>query len=346
MKESPANRSQVLVLGMDTFARKNIIKIRELEAEGYAYTIVANDQRGDSRAIFDAQGFEASRLIVVKGLGEKLRTAWRLLRAGGWHHVELYPAGRMAVAYLAFMKALRRPFIVIERGDVGCMSQYNFLVRLALKTAYRWAELVVFKETYMEAPLRRLTRAPLIFLPNCVAEAAPGAEPERDIDFLWVNRLIPERKIAWVIAGVGRLDGRRLLVLGAEDESSRPPGSDRVTILGFVDPAPYYRRARYFCLPASIVFANNSLLEAMSSGVVPIVTESPGVGLLVEDGVNGIVTAFDEAAYGAGMARAATLGEDEWRRLSAAAVATVREKYSVEAWTRQMADVYARLDPA
>jgi glycosyltransferase involved in cell wall biosynthesis len=336
----------VLILGLNTFARKNVVQIRSLESQGYAFTVVTNDQFGDSRAIFEAQGFAASRLIVVKGFGEKLRTAWRLLRAGGFHHVELGAVGRLAVAYLLMLKALRRPFIVIERGDIGCMGQYSFVVRSALKTAYRWAELVVFKETYMEAPLRRLTRAPLVFIPNCVGQADAPAEADRDIDFLWANRLIPERKVAWAARAMGELAGHRLVILGAEDEDSRASGSERVTILGFVDPAPYYRRARFFCLPASIVFGNNALLEAMSFGVVPVVTEAPGVERVVEDGVNGIVTPFDEAAYGEGMARAASLGEAEWRRLSANAVATVREKYSVEAWTRKMADVYARLDAA
>jgi glycosyltransferase involved in cell wall biosynthesis len=74
-----------------------------------------------------------------------------------------------------------------------------------------------------------------------------------------------------------------------------------------------------------------------------VVTEAPGVERIVENGVNGIVTRFDEEAYRDGMARAAALGEEEWLAMSRKAVETVREKYSVEAWTRTMADVYARV---
>ena len=206
----------------------------------------------------------------------------------------------MALAYLLMLKALRVPFIVIERGDIGCIGRYGLFVRLALRIAYRWADLVIFKEPYMEAPLRRLTKAPLHFVPNCVDRAEPSRGEERDIDFLWVNRLIPEREIGWVTGAMRQapLRGRNLFVLGAaESEKAMVPQEPDVSVLGFIEPTPYYRRARFFCLPASIVFGNNALLEAMSFGVVPVVTDAPGVERLLEDGVNGMDELQQSAAF-------------------------------------------------
>lgn len=346
MNEAHTHSRHVLILGLDTFARKNIVQVAALEAEGYAFTVVTNDQRGDSRAIFDAQGFTASRLVVVRGWRVKIATAWRQLRAGPLHHVELVGAGRMLPAYLLMLKLLRIPFLVVERGDIGCLDRYGPLTRASLKLAYRLATRIVYKETYMEAPLRALTAAPLDFVPNCVAAAAVPEGERREIDFLWVNRLVPERRIDWLTAAFGEppLSGLRLAILGANaPERLSAPGA-KAEILPFTDPRAHYRASRFFCLPSSIVFGNNSLLEAMAAGVVPVVTQAPGVELIVEDGVNGIVSAFDEESYRRGLERAATLGDDEWRRLSRKAVETVRERYSVPAWTRRMADVYGRLD--
>src|SRR5690606_30158578 len=57
---------------------------------------------------------------------------------------------------------------------------------------------------------------------------------------------------------------------------------DRVEIAGFVaHPEEYYRRARIFVLPADIIFANYSLLEAMSHGVVPLVGDGEGAERIV-----------------------------------------------------------------
>jgi glycosyltransferase involved in cell wall biosynthesis len=347
MKEATSQPRHVLILGLDTFARKNIIQIRALEAEGYAFTIVTNDQRGDSRAIFDAQGFAASRLVIVRRLSQKLATAWRLLRTLPLHHVELGAAGRMASAYLLMLKMLRIPVLVIERGDVGFRASYDALTRVNLRLAYRFATRIIYLETYMKALLAGLTDAPLDFIPNCVAPARDGEPRARPVDFLWVNRVIPERKIEWLLDAFDQppLSAHRLVLLGVEDGelARRRPATANVEIHPFIDPQGYYEGSRFFCLPSSIVFANNSLLEAMAAGVVPVVTEAPGVELLVEDGVNGIVTPFDEDAYREGLMRATALGEDEWRRLSRNAAETVRERYSIEAWTRKMAEVYDRL---
>jgi glycosyltransferase involved in cell wall biosynthesis len=208
----------------------------------------------------------------------------------------------------------------------------------------------------MEKPLKEMSRSPLHFIPNCVERAPRQSDQRRSIDFLWVNRIIPERKAEWVVSALRDpvLAHASLTLLGIETRSNLPghvkeeqarllaAGGGNITLLPFADPGQYYERAKFFCLPGTIVFGNNSLLEAMASGVVPLVTEAPGVELIIEDGVNGFVTALDEQAYRDAMARAAAMTDADWRRISESAMATVQDKYSVQAWTRKMADVYAR----
>lgn len=357
---SPPGPGDVLILNLDTFAAKNVAQIRLLEAEGWSFTIATNDSRGTSRAIFEAAGFRRSRLVVLGAMPGKIAAVARLLAGRRFHHVELYPAGRLALLYLLLLKALRHRIVVIERGDIGSLHLYDALTRFTVKFAYRLADLILYKETYMEAALARLSRAPLAFVPNCVERRPAEPRHGRRTDFLWANRVVPQRRPEWVAEAMAdpRLAGRSLTMLGVEPDTSLdghlPPRQRRlrrldaanVAIHGFVDPEPHYRAARFFCLPSSVVFGNNALLEAMASGLVPIVTAAPGVERIVEDGVNGFVVAFDETAYREAMVRAAALAEPEWRALSDKALETVREKYSVEAWTRMMADVYARVGAA
>ncbi|HEX9931944.1 MAG TPA: glycosyltransferase family 4 protein [Allosphingosinicella sp.] len=351
---------EVLILNLDVFAKKNVTQIHALEAEGYAFTIASNDLRSDSRAIFDREGFARSRLILMSGLFGRLATSWKLLRAKRYNHVEFYVVGHLAIPYLLMVKLLRQRMAVVERGDIGIYSHYNPVLRAGMRLAYKLADLIIYKEVYMAEPLKRFTSAPLVMVPNCVAERPVNRERARTLDFLWVNRTIPQRRPEWAAAAMRdpRLSDRRLVMLGMETRASLEPHiavrqerllavvGPNITLEGFVDPEAYYPAARFFCLPSSIVFGNNSLLEAMASGVVPVVTEAPGVERIVEDGVNGIVTAFDEGSYREGMARAAALSEEEWLAMSRNAVETVRQKYSVEAWTRSMADVYARVKAA
>ena len=356
---APAQCREVLILNLNTFAAKNVSQIRLMQEEGYDFTIVTHDSQSRSRQIFEDSGFRRSKLVILGGgIAKVSRSIAFLLRR--WHHVELYPAGRMAILYLLAIKLLRHRLLVIERGDIDSLEYYDRLTRLSLKLAYRLADCVVYKETYMEARLKAFTNAPLAFIPNCIESRAPSPKDNRPIDFLWVNRVIPQRRPEWVAEALGdpRLAGRELLMLGVEPEAELESHlSDRqrligstvatgVSIRGFVDPTPYYGKSRFFCLPATVVFGNNALLEAMASGVVPIVTEAPGVDLIIENGVNGFVTAFDESEYRDVMVRAAGLTAEEWQTMSGKAVETVRENYSPQTWTRRMAAVYDRLNAA
>lgn len=353
---TPAERD-VLILNLDTFARKNVLQIAALEQQGWTFTVVTNDQRGDSARIFGEQRFLRSRILVSAGsLWGKVRLAVHTIRRFGRHHVELYAAGRMTFVALLLFKLLRRKYVVVERGDIGCLADYDAASKLALKLAYRFADAVVYKETYMLELLRPLTAAPLFFVPNCVdppPEAVPG-HGARTVDFLWVNRITPQRRANWLARALNdpRFGRSKARILGLEERASLPAflkaqqdelrnlSGERVELLGFLDPAPHYLDARFFCLPSSIVFGNNSLIEAMARGVVPIVTEAPGVELIVQDGVNGIVSAFDEDAYREALLRAAALDAEAWTRLSKAARATVEAEYSPRIWVSRMAGVY------
>lgn len=359
-RSEPASGTRhVLILNIDTFAAKNVSQIRLLEAVGYDFTVVTPDARGTSRWVFDAQGFARSRLMVVRGIGGKIRKTLGLLFRSRFHHVEFYPGGRLAPLYLIAMKLLRHKVVVVERGDIGSIHLYDRVTRLSLRIAYRAADFVIYKEPYMAQLLRSFTAAPLLFAPN---SGTPSVGPlrshrDRSIDFLWVNRMTVQRRPEWFVRALREpsLAGCSAAMLGFNEAADLPAGlrarqdairsqaGVNVRLEGFIDPQPLYPQARFFCVPSELVFGNNSMLEAMAHGVVPIVTRSPGIEAVVRDGLNGFVTALDESAYRDCMVRAAALAPEEWATLSAAARSTIERDYSPEAWQSRMAEHYRRI---
>lgn len=70
--------------------------------------------------------------------------------------------------------------------------------------------------------------------------------------------------------------------------------NNRIKWIGFcIDVSDYYRAADFFCLPSSNEGMSASLVEAMASGVVPIVTPVSGSADLVIDGTNGSYVTAD-----------------------------------------------------
>ncbi|HEX7955831.1 MAG TPA: glycosyltransferase, partial [Pyrinomonadaceae bacterium] len=130
-------------------------------------------------------------------------------------------------------------------------------------------------------------------------------------------------RAAWRLAVVGDGEWRGELEAQAAALGITP----RVHFTGVVeDPHPFYRAAGLFVLPSRVEGMSNALLEAMSHGLAPVVSDgAPGLTELVEDGVTGLVVPVDDpTALAEALGR---LADDEGlrRRLGRAARARVEE---------------------
>jgi glycosyltransferase involved in cell wall biosynthesis len=277
--------------------------------------------------------------------------------------VELYVGGRFAIVHALLCRLTRIPLLVVERGDLlMCQRRvYGRMTRMSVYGCYALATRIWYKEPYMAEFFRRRFPRRSTMLPNGVPLAEPSAATEpRDIDLLWVNRVIPERHPDWFARALAaRSDVTSAFVLGFADEDAQPERVSRlerevrtildglagVVCLPFCSPEPFFGRSRFFVLPADVVFGNYALLEAMSHGVVPVVSASAGVELVVVDGVNGIVCRHDENGLADGLTRALNLSVEQWQEMSHASIEVVRSRFSLEVWGRQLLALYAELDP-
>jgi glycosyltransferase involved in cell wall biosynthesis len=89
---------------------------------------------------------------------------------------------------------------------------------------------------------------------------------------------------------------------------------------------------------------SNSLLEAMSHAVPPLVSRVSGVEDMLVDGVSGLLfNAGDWDAYVATLRAAIEMPRDTRRRLGHAAAQTIRDRFSMDYVAEQHLALYARL---
>lgn len=350
---------KVLVLGIDTFAAKNILQVESMARLGYSYTIATTDTFGDSTEFFNQLSTADHTMVVLsKNAFVRLAQLKKMLDDGPYNHVELYAAGRFTLFYMMFLRYYQCRWIVVERGDIGALKSYPRLTRYLARTAYKAATAVWYKEPYMRPLLRQLGAKRLYFVPNAATVHDTAATCPRDLDFLWANRLIGMRHPEWIIHALKdkKLAGCKAAMLGFQDDAQcdaatrrlqnyiRSNCPDTLELRPFIDPRPWYCRARFFLLPARLAFGNNALLEAMACGVIPLVTESPGIRDLITDGVNGFIVQRDETAFQEAMSEAYQLDPSRQERMSRAAITVIKDQFGLDSWTDRTRQMYDELD--
>lgn len=338
--------SAILLVNWVTISRKQVYQLAEMGRAGHQVVALTNNLLGDSARWVGAAGDSAVFVQQPPGLWARLKQLRAIVR----HHSPVRcaivpPEGRYSVFALAALRLWGVPVVCVEWGSIARLADIPAFTRWGMRRCYRHAQVVWFKEPYMEPLLRGLTRQPLHFLPNAVEmpETAVRSFAERQTLFAWANRLVAGRSPEWFVKAANQIapvTARHAVLMGllpeqvddAMQQRCQALAGPSVSLAPFGDPLPLWADSRFFVLAADQVFGNNALLESMAAGVVPIVTESPGVSQVVQHGVNGWVCARTEAALEAAMSHAQSLSEAEWQRMSVAAREHVAKHYSTRGW--------------
>jgi glycosyltransferase involved in cell wall biosynthesis len=117
-----------------------------------------------------------------------------------------------------------------------------------------------------------------------------------------------------------------------------------LTVLSFIsNPSEFYKKARFFVLPAEVVFANNALLEAMSYGVVPLISRQSGSELIVEDGVSGFLFDHNQESFKEAMLKAFKISNEAYLKMSFAAIEQIKMRFSSDTYYVQLQIMYNKL---
>ncbi|MGB0719449.1 MAG: glycosyltransferase [Bdellovibrionales bacterium] len=201
---------------------------------------------------------------------------------------------------------LKTRVIISERNDPARQSFGRFWDILRVMS-YRFADCVTANSQNAVFKAKQyVSDNKMHFIPNGLSDVCDDSV-SKECEILIVGRLHPQKnhKILlqafeiisknynnWrlVIAGDGALRGDLI------KQSQGLKISNKADFLGLVkDPAPLYARASIFVLPSLHEGTPNALLEAMSHGVPPIISDAcEGAFPYVTDGISGLIVPVND----------------------------------------------------
>lgn len=337
---------KVVILGIDNFSKKNSSQIVCLNNNGFKATVFTNDSLGNSSNIFFAERDDNNLFVLKNTFLSRIFQVYSYLRFHNKNvnHAEVYPGGRFAPFYVLLCKIFGIKIIAVERGDLVDWSEYTRLYKSLLKIVYKYSNVVWYRELYMKKALLDLGVKKIVFIHNCVENKKTPIKGKNSYIFLWVNRLIKQRKTKWFVNAVNELGYEKSLMVGLMGDScfekyAEDNRSSYFDVLKYQNPVNFYLKSRFFVLPSDIVFANNALLEAMSYGLVPLVSDVEGARLIVNDGVDGFVFEHSEEGLKNAMLKAIRLSDSEYDVMSNNAIKKIKEKFSYETWSYKYIDM-------
>jgi glycosyltransferase involved in cell wall biosynthesis len=332
-----------ILIFIDKFQAKllpQVEVIRSLGLEPIFFETIKSNSSADVQITQLAQGFFA-----------RIKQVSKVLKANNIHHIEVYPGGRFSFIYLILSKLYKVKSICIERGDLIYYHSagYDLFTRASMFITYRLANIVWYKEPFMQAILAKIGVARIKFIHNISRKPVHKVVP-RDIDFLWVNRVLAERYSDWMIAALSKekFSHTKNYLLGMPDQDNSQSNIiknahlNNLEVLPIVPPESYYQRSKFFLLFSKAIFANHSLLEAMSYGVIPIINESNGSELIVQNNYNGFIVATEQEAI-AKMEELLLLPESERIRISQNCIDTIEQKFSLSYFRNEIEQLYQQL---
>ncbi len=274
------------------------------------------------------------------------------------HHLEIYPGGKFSGIYAILARYFKLKIICAERGDLlyykpKYKGGYSLLTRFSMLITYKLAHVVWYREFYMLEILKRIGVKQCIFIPNGI-KVSDEQNKKKDLDFLWVNRVIPERNANWFVQNLSNdsFSATRNVLIGLLFQETKykdleqkliEDKPDNLELLSFSNPKEYYQRSKFFVLPARIVYVNNSLLEAMSFGVIPLVSDTQESDKIVINGVNGFVFENSQEAFLDCMQKVSALSKEEYESISKAARAKIIADFSDEVYLQRLEKMYTEI---
>ena len=347
-----------VVIFIDVISPKNKLQISTIHQLGLQPFCFVSTIKPASHSYFEKGG---KQQLLLNGFINRLSQVFKFLwqNRSSIHHIEFYPGGRFSFIYLLLGKLLFLKTLCIERGDLLYFRKggYSAFTRFSMWICYRFSGKLWYRELYMKTMLEQIRKHGLFFLHNAIETDQPVARvaAKKDIDFLWLNRVIPQRKSGWFlqIISKAKFANTNNFLVGLLKDTLFSPDQEYVvkhkpnnlTLEEYSsNPARYFERARFFVLPSDVVFANHALLEAMSYGVVPLVSRQLGSELIVDDGINGFIFKHTPEAFEIAMEEALQLTHKAYESYSASAAQKIKDNFSEARYQQGIANLYKMLD--
>lgn len=357
MENSPKTvlEKQIVYIFICEIKPKNLLQLEILKKNGFEVTVFVHSNL--EKSIRFGGALATIRLLKNDFISRIRQLHFFMNRKDRIAHFEIYGGSRFAFIYLLFAKLHNIKVLNIERGAISeyidKKSNLNKLARISMFLLYKFSDFTWYKEYYMEKHLIRLGAKNLVFIPNTIHQRVSKipSYSQRKIDYLWVNRIIPMRHVEWVInlAMIKEFRNKSFVLCGfLDDDYSRKIKNfiqqnniTNIEILNYTENVfELYGNSRYFLLPADYVFGNNALLESMSVGVVPAVSNVEGTHEIVVDQMNGLSFENKESEFIAKMKETLDISNEAWSIYSNQSINMISSKYNNEIFESKLIELY------
>ena len=295
-----------------------------------------------------------------------LRRMWRYLAE---RQIQIVHTIDMPATVVGSFVGFARRVPVVITSQLGARGLSDRRTHLLLRLTDRLADLVVVNSQFQRQQLMREEGVPSRRIGVCyngvnLSDFHPPVDaagrrnvlppPMRDASMILgsVAALRPEKDLSTLLEAFVRVqhlrDGMRLLIVG--DGPMLAPWkslAERLRIAGLchfepatADVQDWMRAIDIYVLPSLSESFSNSLLEAMACGCCPIASRAGGTPEMIVEEENGLlVEAGDCEDLAAKLSR--VIRDDGLRAaLGAQAARHVRQRFSVQAFVRNMEEIY------
>lgn len=270
------------------------------------------------------------------------------------NEIELYLTGKLSILYSLIARIFCKRLIIILRGMEFNKSGFDKFVNIV---SLRLANKIIAKEYNLVHDCKIMGfDHKTFFVHNCVPlpeESHVKSYSSRSIDIIYLNTPRPSRNLVFLIDVIEKIlsirSNLKIVLCGFSilDNYHDPIEPEyqkmilklikernldkKVEIRGFVKNArELVSDSKVFVLPANIIFCNYTLLEAMSFGCVPVVSNGEGCDLIVNNSTNGYISTLDSDRMSSLILDA--LNPVKWDKLSIAARDSIKYNFSMNEW--------------
>ncbi len=337
--------------------RKNSAQYEVLSKMDIKVTLFYTSNEENTLKVFNKAG---ESIKMRRGLISRSIQLFNFFRKNKVDLIEAFAGGgRLAFLYPFFSKIFNIPVLLIERGGGTSLIENGIkpipMIEYSTKLQYKNSKYLMYKEPYMTEYFDSNSYHAVFHIANGVKAKKNLKSPsfhERDIDYLWVNRITVPRNIDWIIelSQLNEFKNKKFHISGfLNDKYSvkkkaeiQKKNFENVVIQDYDENIEnLYLRSKYFILPGNLTFGNNSLLEAMSYGTVPIITKGKaGIENLIEDNNQGLISENNFESYQQKMLMSSHLDASEWSQMSSASMAKIEKDFSEEKNKKQLEKMY------
>lgn len=171
--------------------------------------------------------------------------------------------------------------------------------------------------------------------------------PMDDVVIIAIGRIAKEKRFERVLGAFDKLHAEFprawLLFVGdgplrqeMEGQAGMLKCAAKIKFLGFQPASDFLRMSDIFVLSSDSEGLNNAMLEAMATGVIPVVTNVAGSDDAIIDAQNGFIVECSEDGIRDGLRKALRLSGEERERFAADAIQTVHSKFDVRHGIKNM----------